>query len=47
MDTKYCMNCGHEQHDGKLKRTEIDYDGREYEIMCVNVVDLKKRNSNG
>ena len=30
---KYCLNCGHEAHEGKLHRTEIDYDGREYQIV--------------
>ena len=30
---KFCLNCGHEKHDGILQRTEIDYDGREYEIV--------------
>jgi len=41
MDTKkYCANCGHEQHDGALWRTEIDYDGREYKIeVCKHFRD--------
>ena len=42
MDTKYCMNCGHKQHDGQLKRTEIDYDGREYEIVVCECCRLEK-----
>lgn len=32
MKIEYCQNCGHEKHDGPLWRTEVDYDGREYQI---------------
>ena len=27
-----CLNCGHDAHDGPLWRTELDYNGKEYEI---------------
>ena len=34
---KYCLNCGHEKHDGPLWRNETDYDGREYQIeVCCH-----------
>jgi len=29
----YCMNCGNKSHDDFLKRTEIDENGRIYEIV--------------
>ena len=32
-ETNLCLNCGNKEHKGLLKRTEIDYDGREYEII--------------
>ena len=32
-ETNFCLNCGNKEHKGLLKRTEIDYDGREYEII--------------
>ena len=37
MKTKYCNNCGRKAHcDEVLKETQVDYDGRKYEIVvCV------------
>ena len=26
------LNCGHDAHEGALWRTELDYEGKEYEI---------------
>lgn len=39
---KYCLNCGHEEHEGKLYRTEVDYDGREYEIIVCDYCRLEE-----
>lgn len=30
--TEKCLNCGNDKHEGKLYRTETDYDGNNYEI---------------
>ena len=35
-ETKKCLNCGYDTHEGKLYRTEKDYDGNEYQIeVCA------------
>jgi hypothetical protein len=31
-ETKKCLNCGYDAHEGKLYRTETDYDGNTYQI---------------
>ncbi len=31
-ETKKCLNCGYDAHEGRLYRTETDYDGNTYEI---------------
>ena len=30
--TEKCLNCGNDEHEGKLYRTETDYDGNTYKI---------------
>ena len=35
-ETKKCLNCGYDAHEGRLYRTETDYDGNTYENRIQN-----------